>query len=179
MRKPLLFAATAVVVLLVALLAYVMTRPDVFRVQRSTVIAAPAEKLYPLVNELRAWAAWSPYEKRDPGMRRTFSGASSGKGAVYAWAGNKDVGAGRMEILEATPSSRILIKLDFLEPFEGHNTAEFTFEPGGAAGTRVTWAMYGPNAYLTRVMGLIFDMDEMIGRDFATGLANLKAVAEK
>ncbi len=171
--------AIAFAALILVFLAFAATRPNTFRVERKASIHAPAEKIFPLVADFHAWSAWSPYEKLDPSMVRTFSGAEKGKGAIYEWKGNDKAGAGRMEILEASEPSKIVIKLDFKEPFEGHNTAEFTFEPGGAAGTRVTWAMYGPNAYLTRVMGLIFDMDEMIGRDFATGLANLKTVAEK
>lgn len=163
---------------IVAMLVYASTRPDSFRVERSLDIKAPPGKVFGHINELRGWAAWSPYEKRDPAMKRSFSGPEKGKGAVYEWDGNKEVGAGRMEVLEATEPSRVLIKLDFSRPFEGHNTAEFTLKAAGDT-TTVTWAMYGPAAFVTKVMGLFFSMDAMIGRDFEAGLASLKALAEK
>jgi uncharacterized protein YndB with AHSA1/START domain len=178
MLKTLAYIAIAIAVVVVGILIYAETRPDTFRVQRSTTIKAPPEKIFALINDLHAWAAWSPYEKKDPGMKRTFGGAPSGKGAVYDWDGDKNVGKGRMEITDTTPPSKIVIKLDFYKPFEGHNTAEFTMEPK-ADSTVVTWAMYGPAAFMMKVMGIFMNMDNMIGNDFAVGLANLKAVAEK
>lgn len=170
--------ALAVVVLVAAVLLFAATRPDSFRVQRSTSIKAPAEKIFPLIADFHAWGAWSPWEKLDPTMKRTHSGAPSGKGAVYAWDGNNEVGAGRMEIAEVSTPSRLSIKLDFSRPMEGHNTAEFTLVPKGDA-SEVTWAMFGPNPYLSKLIGLFLDMDKMIGKDFETGLTNLKALAEK
>lgn len=170
--------ALAVVVLVAAVLLFAATRPDSFRVQRSTSIKAPAEKIFPLIADFHAWGAWSPWEKLDPTMKRTHSGAPSGKGAVYAWDGNNEVGAGRMEIAEVSAPSRLTIKLDFSRPMEGHNTAEFTLVPKGD-GSEVTWAMFGPNPYLSKLIGLFLDMDKMIGKDFEAGLANLKALAEK
>lgn len=170
--------ALAVVVLVAAVLLFAATRPDSFRVQRSTSIKAPAEKIFPLIADFHAWGAWSPWEKLDPTMKRTHSGAPSGKGAVYAWDGNNEVGAGRMEIAEVSAPSKLSIKLDFSRPMEGHNTAEFTLVPKGDA-SEVTWAMFGPNPYLSKLIGLFLDMDKMIGKDFETGLANLKALAEK
>lgn len=170
--------ALAVVVLVAAVLLFAATRPDSFRVQRSTSIKAPAEKIFPLIADFHAWGAWSPWEKLDPTMKRTHSGAPSGKGAVYAWDGNNEVGAGRMEIAEVSTPSRLSIKLDFSRPMEGHNTAEFTLVPKGDA-SELTWAMFGPNPYLSKLIGLFLDMDKMIGKDFETGLANLKALAEK
>lgn len=169
-----------IIVLVVAagILIYAATRPDAFRVQRSAAIKAPPEKIYALIADLHAWGAWSPYEKKDPAMKRTFSGAASGKGAVYEWDGNKNVGTGRMEIIEASAPSKVAIKLDFLKPFEGHHTAEFTMV-SSADGTTVTWAMYGSSPFMMKVMGTFMNMDRMIGDDFAVGLANLKAVAEK
>ena len=170
-----------IVVLLVAvaaILLYATTRPDTFRVQRSAGIKAPPDRIFALITDLRGWSAWSPYEKRDPQMQRTFGGAEKGKGAIYSWDGNKNVGAGRMEITDATPPSRVVIRLDFLRPFEAHNTAEFTMEPNGDT-TTVTWAMHGPALFIGKVMGIFIDMDRMIGRDFEDGLANLKSVAER
>ncbi len=131
-----------------------------------------------LVIDLRAWSGWSPYDKKDPAMKRTLSGAASGPGAVYEWDGNKDIGQGRMEILAATPPSKVTLQLDFLKPFQARNTAEFTLQANGTA-TDVTWALYGPSPYISKLMGLVFNMDRMIGNDFEVGLANLKRLAEQ
>ena len=170
--------AIVVLVLVGALLAFAATKPDTFRVQRAASIKAPPEKIFPLINDLHSWGAWSPWEKLDPAMKRTHSGAASGKGAVYEWKGNREVGAGRMEIVAASPPSAVRIKLDFLKPFEAHNFAEFTLEPKGDA-TNVTWAMYGPNTYVSKLMSVFFSMDRMVGKYFESGLANLKAATEK
>ena len=170
--------AIAVVVVIAAILIYAANQPDNFRVQRATTIKAPPEKIFPLIADLHSWGSWSPWEKMDPAMKRTYSGPASGKGAAYAWEGNSKVGEGRMEITEASPPSKVSIKLDFLKPLEGHNTAEFTLEPKGES-TNVTWAMYGPSAYIAKVMGVFVSMDSMIGKDFEAGLANLKAAAER
>lgn len=167
-----------IVVVVAGILIYAATKPDSFSVQRSANIKAPPDKIFALIADLRGWSAWSPYEKKDPDMKRTFSGTASGKGAVYEWTGNKDVGQGRMEIIDATAPSKITIKLDFLKPFEAHNTAEFTMVPSGD-NTTVTWAMYGPSPYVAKIMGTLFDLDKMIGNDFEAGLAALKSVAEK
>jgi uncharacterized protein YndB with AHSA1/START domain len=170
--------AIAVVVIVAAVLLFAATRPDNVRVQRATSIKAPPEKIFPLITDLHRWGSWSPWEKMDPAMKRTYSGAASGKGAVYAWEGNSKVGEGRMEIKDVSPPSKVTIKLDFVKPIEGHNIAEFTLEPKGES-TNVTWAMYGPSAYIAKVIGVFVSMDSMIGKDFETGLANLKTVAEK
>jgi hypothetical protein len=164
---------TAVLVLVLAL-----TKPDTFRVERALAVKAPADAVYPLVADFHRWTSWSPYEGRDPAMKRTFGGPEQGRGATYAWDGNNNVGAGRMEILEAGTPSKLRIKLDFERPFEGHNTAEFTFVPQGDA-TLVTWAMYGPAPFLSKLMQVFINMDTMIGKDFETGLANLKRLTEK
>ena len=169
--------AIAVVVLVAAVLVFAATRPDNFRVQRATSIKAPPEKIFPLITDLHRWGSWSPWEKMDPAMKRSYSGAASGKGAVYAWEGNSKVGEGRMEITYVSPPSKVTIKLDFVKPIEGHNVAEFTLEPKGDS-TNVTWTMYGPTAYIAKVIGIFVSMDSMIGKDFETGLANLKTVAE-
>jgi len=169
--------AIIIVVLIAAILGYAMTMPDNFRVQRTTSIKAPPEKIFPLINDFHRWGSWSPWEKMDPEMKRTYSGAASGKGAAYAWQGNSKVGEGRMEIADTSPPSKVTIKLDFMKPFEAHNTAEFTLEPKGDS-TNVTWAMYGPSQYMAKVIGVFVSMDKMIGKDFETGLANLKTVAE-
>ena len=163
--------AVAVVLILAA------TKPDTFSVRRAATLKAPPERIFPLINDFHQWGTWSPYENKDPAMKRTYSGAASGKGAVYAWDGNKNVGSGRMEILDASTPSKIVIKLDFFKPFEAHNTAEFTMLPQGDA-TNLTWAMHGPLVFMAKVMHVFINMDNMIGKDFEAGLANLKRLTE-
>lgn len=167
----------ALVVLIAAVLVLAATRPDSFRVERSMRISAPPQKILPLINDFHRWGVWSPYEKLDPSMQRTYAGAPAGKGAVYEWDGNGKAGKGRMEIIESIPT-RVLIKLDFSKPFTAHNIAGFTARPAGDA-TQVTWSMEGPSPFGTKVMGLFINMDKLIGGDFEAGLANLKAAAEK
>jgi uncharacterized protein YndB with AHSA1/START domain len=164
--------AIAVVLVLAA------TKPDRFSIQREITIRAPAEKIFPLINDFHQWVAWSPYEHRDPALKRTYSGAESGTGAIYAWEGNNNVGSGRMEILETAVPSKIVIQLDFFKPFEGHNTAEFTMLPQGDA-THVTWLMHGPAPFMNKLMQVFMNLDKMIGKDFEAGLINLKTVTEK
>jgi Polyketide cyclase / dehydrase and lipid transport len=159
-----------------AVLAYAATKPDTFLVRRSASIAAPPEKIFPMIDDLRAQSAWSPFEK-DPNMKRTHSGAPRGKGAVYAWDGNRQVGAGRIAITESVPSSKVVLLLDMVRPFKAHNTVEFTLDRIGA-GTNVTWAMQGRQPYMAKVMGLFVDCDKMCGGLFEEGLAKLKALAE-
>lgn len=168
--------AYVVIALIAIVLGLAATKPDTFQVQRTATIQAPPEKVAGLIGDFRQWGSWSPWEKLDPAMRKTYSGAASGKGSIYAWEGNSKVGAGRMEILDATPS-KVTIKLDFLKPFETHNVAEFTLEPQGGA-TQVSWAMHGPSPLISKVMQVFVSMDSLIGKDFETGLANMKTVAE-
>ena len=167
-----------IVVLIAAVLAFATTKPDTFSVQRSTSIKAPPEKIFAVVNDFHRWTEWSPWEKLDPAMKRTRSGAASGKGAVYAWEGNSKAGAGRMEIVESTPASKVGIQLDFIKPFEGHNIAEFKLVPQGDA-TNVVWTMTGPTPFVSKLMQVFVNMDTLIGKDFEEGLANLKALSEK
>ena len=178
MLKIVAIVAAIAVVLTVAVLVYAATRPDTFRVQRSASIKAPPEKIFPLLNDLRSFKRWSPYENKDPAMQRTYGGAASGKGAVYEWEGNSNVGKGRLEITDTSPPTGVTLKLDFVKPFEAHNIVQFTLEPQGES-TNVTWAMHGPLPYLAKVMHVFFNMDRMVGKDFETGLANLKDIAEK
>ncbi len=169
--------AIAVVLVLGALLVYAATKPDTFRVERAASIKAPPEKIFAVLNDFLRWEAWSPWEKKDPAMKRTFSAVTSGKDAVYAWEGNRDVGQGRMEIAESVAPSKVAIKLDFVKPFETHNIVEFTLEPKGDS-TKVTWAMNGPMPYISKLITVFVNMDSIVGKDFETGLANLKAVTE-
>ena len=164
--------------LVAGLLIFAATKPDTFRVQRSVNIKASPDKIFPLINDLHAWEGWSPWEKIDPALKRTYSGASLGKGAIYEWNGNKDIGQGRMEIIESSPSSRIALKIDFLKPFEAHNMIEFTFQQQGET-TVVTQAMYGPSPFISRLMGLFFSMDKMVGEKYEEGLSGIKSIAEK
>jgi carbon monoxide dehydrogenase subunit G len=170
--------AIIVAVLIAGVLALAATKPDTFRVWRSASIKAPPEKIFTLIDDFRRWGAWSPWEAKDPAMKRTFGSATSGNGAVYAWEGNKDVGQGRMQIIDSSPPSKLTIKLDFLKPFEAHNVVEFTLQPQGEA-TNVIWAMQGDTPYFAKIIHVFIDMDSMVGKDFESGLAKLKAVAEK
>jgi uncharacterized protein YndB with AHSA1/START domain len=168
----------AVVVLVAGVLLFAATKPDVFRVERSAAIKAPPEKIFAVINDFGRWTAWSPYEKKDPAMKRTHSGPASGKGAVYAWDGNNEVGAGRMEITDSSAPARVVLNLDFTRPFEAHNVVEFTLDGKGDA-TKVTWAMRGPVPYFAKIIHVFIDMDTMVGRDFEAGLDNLKRITEK
>lgn len=167
----------AIAIAIVLILA--STKPATFSIQRSAVIRAPADRIFPLVNDFRQWTKWSPWEKRDPALKRSYGGAASGTGAIYAWEGNKNIGSGRMEILDASSPSKITIKLDFFKPFEAHNTAEFTFVPeAGASATNVVWVMRGPSSFMSKVMQVFMNFDKMIGKDFEAGLASLKTLSE-
>ncbi len=161
-----------------SVLVYAATRPDVFQVSRTANIKAPPEKIFPLIADFKSWTAWSPYEKKDPAMKRTYGQVTSGKGATYAWAGDRNVGSGSMEILDAPAPSRVTIKLDFKTPFEAHNVADFTLQPADG-GTNVSWSMQGPTPFFGKILHVFVDVDKMVGRDFEAGLANLKAIAEK
>jgi uncharacterized protein YndB with AHSA1/START domain len=178
MFEVIVIVAIVLAIAIAAILGLAATKPGTIQVERAIDIKAPAENVYPLISDFHQWVAWSPYEKKDPAMKRTYGGSASGKGATYAWDGDRNVGSGRMEILEATPPSKVVIKLDFFTPFEGHNTAEFTMLPQGD-GTHVTWVMHGPANFMSRLIQVFINLDNMIGRDFEAGLANLKAVTEK
>src|SRR5262245_11219317 len=170
--------AVVVLCLVAAVLGYAATRPDTFQIQRAARIGAPPERVFALIEDFHSWGAWSPWEHIDPALKRTYSGPARGQGAVYEWAGNEHIGKGRMQITDAAPPSKITIALDFFEPFQAHNTAVFTLVADGDA-TNVTWAMDGANTYLSKLIGVFVDMDQMVGKSFETGLANLKAEAEK
>jgi hypothetical protein len=174
MLKKILIALAIIVVVLAVIVAL---QPEEFRVVRSATIAAPAQTVFPQVNDFHNWEKWSPWAKLDPAMKRSYEGAPAGIGAVTTWVGNKDVGEGRMTITESRPSELIGIKLEFMKPFKATNTAEFIFKPAGDQ-TNVTWSMAGENNFMAKAFGLVMNMDKMIGDDFEKGLANLKSVAE-
>lgn len=166
---------TAIVIVAIVAIAgavYIGTRPESFRIERSAQINAPPAAVFALVSDFHQWAAWSPYEKLDPNMKKTFEGPATGPGAVYAWEGNSKAGAGRMTVLESKPGELILVNLEFTKPFAAKNLATFTFTPSGA-GTRVTWSMEGKNTLMSKALSPF--MDGMVGGDFEKGLANLDA----
>jgi uncharacterized protein YndB with AHSA1/START domain len=167
-----------IVILIGVVLGIAASKPNEFTVRRSTRIRATPDRIFPQINDFHNWAAWSPWEKLDPTMTKNYSGAPSGRGAVYDWEGNSKVGKGRMEITDASAPRNVVIKLDFERPFRANNVSEFTLEPQGDA-TDVTWSMRGGSAFMMKVMGVFMNMDNLIGRDFEAGLANLKANAER
>jgi uncharacterized protein YndB with AHSA1/START domain len=172
--------AIVLAIAIAIILIVAATKPNAFSLQRATIVKAPPERIFPLINDFHQWRSWSPYEDRDPALKRSYGGGASGKGAVYGWEGNKNVGSGRMEILDASSPSKIVIKLDFFKPFEGHNTAEFTMQPEhNAATTNITWVMHGPANFMSKMMQVFMNLDNMIGKDFEAGLANLKKLTEK
>lgn len=160
-----------------ALLLYAASRPDSFRIERSIRIEAPAATIFALIDDFHQWERWSPWEKVDPSLIRTYGGADRGQGATYAWAGNKEIGQGRMAIIESNPPAHLQIRIDFMVPFEAHNTIEFILQHEGD-GTLLTHAMFGPSPLISRLMGIFISMDKMIGGKFEEGLGNLKALAE-
>src|SRR3954469_12713601 len=151
-----------VVTIVVAVLVFAATRPSNFRIARSTRIHATPERIFPLINDLKQWRVWSPYEDIDPELKRSYSDVSTGEGAVYAWEGNNKVGTGRMQITQSAYPRNIDMSLEFLKPFKANNRAQFTLEPRGSQ-TEVTWALYGGNRFVCRLMGLFMNMDKMIG----------------
>jgi len=174
----LLGAAAAFVVLLVGLLLIVAMRPSDFRISRQLSMAVPPAAIFPHVNELAKWQAWSPWEEMDPHLQRTYEGPAAGEGARYAWAGNSKVGQGNMTITDSRPSDLLRLRLEFIKPFQATNTSEFTFQPAGGS-TLVVWSMLGRNNFMGKVFGLMMDMDKLIGKDFEKGLAKLKSIVEK
>jgi hypothetical protein len=168
-----LIALVAVVAVVAAFAAFVALQPSEYRIARSATIAAPASDVFAQVNDFHKWDAWSPWAKLDPNAKTAFEGPSAGEGAVFAWAGNREIGEGRMTLTQSRPAELIRIKLDFVQPMAGTSTAEFTFNR-----TAVTWAMFGQNNFVARAICLFMNQDKMLGGYFEKGLENLKAVAE-
>ena len=164
-------------VLLGALLLMASRQPDAFSIERSVVVSAPAEVIYPRIVDLHQWSTWSPYEKLDPHMKKVFNGTPGAAGASYYWSGNAKAGEGTITVRELMPPSKITLQFDMLKPIEGHNVIEFNLEPADG-GTRVTWAMRGANTYFSKIVGVFMNMDTMIGQDFEVGLASLKTQVE-
>lgn len=164
--------------IIVALLVYASTKPDHFAISRSTTIAAPPDKIFPLIGSPRGFNQWNPFLAPDPTAKLDYFGPEHGVGAGHRWNGNREVGAGSVEIIESTPPSSVVMKLHMIKPMEATNRVEFTLRPGGGA-TTVTWAMQGRQPYIGKIVSLFIDCDRMVGRQFDKGLANLKALAER
>lgn len=167
----------ALPVIVVVLAGIVALRPSEFRVARSATVAASPPAVFAQVNDFHQWEAWNPWGKIDPAMKQTYEGAPAGTGAIYTWTGNREVGEGRMTIIESRPSDLIRIKLEFFKPFRATNTAAFTFQPEGNQ-TSVTWSMSGKNNFMAKAVHLVMNMDKMIGGQFEKGLAQMKSVVE-
>lgn len=176
LKRVLLGVSGALLLAVVIVLGIAATRPDTFKVERQTVIPAPASAIFPNLADFHRWETWSPWEKLDPNMKKTYSGPPAGPGASYAWHGSDQVGQGKMTVLESRPDEYLSIKLEFLEPMAATNTTTYTLAPE-AGGTRVTWAMEGSNSFMGKLFSVFADMDAMIGKDFETGLANLSRVS--
>jgi len=174
-----MLAKTLIVLAVIAVvfITIVAMQPSEFRVARTATIAAPAPEVFAQVNDYRKWPGWSPYEKLDPAMKKSYEGAPVGKGAVYSWAGNDQAGEGRATITESRPNELIRIQLEFMKPFAATNTAEFAFKPQGDK-TDVTWSLTGHRNFMFKAVGLFMNMDKMVGGQFEEGLAQLKSVVE-
>ena len=169
--------AIVIVVLIAAILIYASTKPDIFHVERSINIKASPEKIFPYINDFHLWDAWTPYNK-DPKIKKTYSGSDSGKGAHYAWEGNKDVGVGDITITDTTPPSKLVFDLHMIKPFEGRNVAKIHLNAAGDS-TNVTWSLVDKHNLMLKTVSLFINLDNVIGKDFEIGLARLKAIAEK
>lgn len=177
MIKTVLLSIAGILGFTIALvLVFAATKPDTFHIERRTVVAAPAAAVFAHLDDFHLWAGWSPWEKRDPKMEKIYGGPPRGVGSTYAWRGNREVGAGRMEIVESRPSRELRVRLEFIEPFQATNMATFTLEPRGN-GTEVVWAMDGDNSFMGKVMSVFMDMDALIGKDFENGLQSLSRVS--
>jgi hypothetical protein len=178
MLKIFAVVGAVVVVAIAVVLILAAMKPDQFRVQRTAAIKAPPDKIFPLINDFKAWPAWSPYETKDPAMKRTYGATTTGKGAAYSWDGNSQVGAGNMLITDAPAPSKVTLDLNMSRPMEAHNIVDFALVPAGDT-TTVTWAMRGNTPYFAKIIHVFLNMDKMVGGDFEAGLAKLKTVAEK
>jgi len=176
-KKLILGALGVIVTTLIVFCVVVAMQPNEFTVTRSATFNAPPDAVFAQVNDFHKWGAWSPWEKLDPNMQRTFSGPASGKGASYAWRGNDDVGEGAMTIADSRPSDAIKVDLEFIKPFAMKSDTNFTFKPEGDK-TTMTWTMTGKHNFLTKAFGLVMNMDKLVGTDFEKGLANLKPIVE-
>ena len=174
---PLVYVLIAVAVVVIVIVAIIAMQPSDFRITRTATVSAPPPAVFAQVNDFHKWEAWSPWEKLDPAMKKTYEGASEGTGAIYSWVGNNKVGEGRLTLTESRPSDLIRIKLEFLRPWKATNATEFTFKPEGNQ-TVVTWSMSGRKNFMLKAFGLFMNLDKMVGADFEKGLAQLKSLVE-
>lgn len=177
MAQPIIIAAIILVAIIVSALVYISTRPDSFQIRRSAEIPSSPDVLFGIINDLHRWSEWSPYEKFDPQMKKSFEGAAFGPGASYAWNGNKHVGEGRLTIVESQPGEHVTMKLEFSRPFKCNNQVVFKLYPIDN-GTNVSWIMDGKNTFISKAFGLLMNMDKMVGQQFEEGLANLKKLVQ-
>jgi hypothetical protein len=173
----LFYILIGIAAILAVLIVVIATRPGEFRVSRSATMSAPPATIFAHVNDFHQWEAWSPWAKLDPNCKNSFEGPSAGKGAIFRWDGDKNVGAGTMKIVESRPNELIRIQLDFIRPFAGTSNVEFTFKPYGDR-TDVTWSIAGKNNLIGKAIGLVFDCEKMIGGNYEQGLANIKSIVE-
>ena len=177
MKSKLKIILIVIAVVIVAFLAVVAIQPSDFRVTRSATFTAPPQAVFPHVDNLKKWDAWSPWAKLDPNAKNNFEGPESGSGAAMSWAGNNEVGEGKMTITESRPHELVRFHLVFFKPMAGESDAEFIFKPAGAQ-TTVTWTMTGKNNFIGKAMCLFMNMDKMVGGQFEQGLASLKTIVE-
>jgi hypothetical protein len=170
---PIWIAIVALVV--VAAVVYIATRPGSFHIERSAQINAARDVVFPMINDFHQWALWSPWEKLDPNMEKTFAGPTAQPGATYAWNGNSKAGAGRITLMESKASELVAIKLEFFKPFPATNQGRFKLVPSGG-GTRVSWSMEGKNNLMGKLMSPF--MDGILGKEFERGLANLNSAVQ-
>lgn len=166
-----------ILIVLGLFLLFVATRPAAFRIERSRQIQAPSPVVYSIINDLHQWGRWSPYEKLDPNMQRTFSGTEKGPGSSYAWNGNNRAGEGRLTIVESNPDEAVKLDLEFTRPFRCQNKVTFALKPQSNQ-TTVSWIMEGSNNFVGKIFHMVMDMDKMCGKDFEAGLANLDTIAQ-
>lgn len=178
MLEIVVYLVAAMLLAVLAIIAFAARRPDTFEVRRATRIAAPADRIFPMIADLRAMNTWNPFVEPDPAIEITYSGPPAGKGAVHTWRGNRNVGEGRIEIIDAASPSKVAMQLDMLKPMKASNAVTFTLRPDGNA-TEVTWTMTGRQMLMGKIMTLFIDCDRMVGGQFEKGLAKLKTIAEK
>lgn len=165
--------------IIVAFVIFVATRPADYQVERQITLSSSASVIFSKINNFHEWQDWSPWEKLDPTMKKTYAGSSAGVGAIYSWEGNKSVGKGKMTIIESTPYEKILIRLEFFEPWVATNTTTFSIVPTAAGTFTLKWRMVGQNNFIGKIFSLFMNMDKMVGSDFEKGLRNLKELTEK
>lgn len=155
---------------------HIMRQPDEFRVTRAAKINAPAEAIFPWMNNPRRAAEWSPFVQGDPEGSYIYEGPDAGIGAITIWDGKKS-GAGKLTITDEVVNERVTMRLEFYRPMKCVNTVDYILIPANG-GTDVSWTMYGPNNVMGKAMSMFMDCEKMCGDQFAIGLNNLKQKVE-